>query len=94
MAQTKLVSIAQLKAGDIVREHGGRFLVTENARESQGHRPKFWDGFVHRTLQGPCVAAVAKSICIEGEVKGYFSPGREWTMQGAYWVMAQVEVAA
>jgi hypothetical protein len=73
--------IHDLKAGDVVAAHGGKFRVTEGARESQGHRPQA----AHLiTAHGPCDCAVAKAVCIEGRIQGYFAPGSTWTFQGNF----------
>jgi hypothetical protein len=73
--------IHDLKVGDVVTAHGGKFRVTENARESQGHRPQA----AHlTTAHGPCDCAVAKAVCIEGRIQGYFAPGSTWTFQGNF----------
>jgi hypothetical protein len=73
--------IHDLKVGDVVAEHGGKFRVTESARESQGHRPQA----AHlTTAHGPCDCAVAKAVCIEGRIQGYFAPGSTWTFQGNF----------
>lgn len=70
---------AHLKAGDIVVAHGGKFRITSDARESLGHRPMA----AHlQQAHGPSNCAVAKAVCLEGEVQGYFWPGSEWTFQG------------
>ena len=71
--------ISQLKAGDIVRAHGGVFRIIEDARESRSHRPMA----AHLVqAHGPSDCAIAKSVCIEGEFAHYFWPGSEWTFQG------------
>lgn len=80
--------IADLKIGDIVHANGGKFRVIENARESVSHRPMA----AHLVqADGPSDCAVAKSVCIEGEVRGYFKPEYEWTFQGATSVTVHVE---
>lgn len=71
--------IADLKAGDIVSAHGGKFLVTENARESSSHRPLM--AYLTQA-HGPSDCAAARSVCIEGECGGYFYPGKAWSFQG------------
>ena len=71
--------IKDLKAGDVVDAHGGRFFVIKDARESQGYRPQA--GHL-MTAHGPSECAVARSICMDGEVSGYFWPGSTWTFQG------------
>lgn len=77
--QMRKVSVAKLVVGNFVHFYGGRFQVTENAQESQGHRPKS----EHlQTAHGPANCAFAKAVCIEGSVSGYFKPGTEWTFQG------------
>jgi len=71
--------IHDLKVGDVVRAHGGVFCVIENAHESQGHRPQA----AHlETAHGPSDCAVARAICIEGRIPGYFAPGSVRTFQG------------
>lgn len=79
--------IHQLKAGDLVRAHGGIFQVTQDARESQSHRPTYWAGSAglgHVTLPGPCSCAYAAAVCLEGEIPGYFKPGSSWDFQGNF----------
>lgn len=79
MTTTTIKTTAQLKAGDLVHAHGGVFLITVDARESYGHRPMA----AHLVqAHGPSDCAVAKSVCVEGEVSGYFKPGSEWSFQG------------
>jgi len=74
-------SIHELKAGDVVLAHGGKFRVSKNAQESQIHRPQA----AHLTVaHGPCDTAVAEAVCIQGRVQGYFSPGSTWTFQGNF----------
>ena len=75
----KYKRVSELKAGDMVKAHGGLFLVTESARESQAHRPQAGHLI---TAHGPAHCAVAVSKCIEGSVKGYFEPGSVWRFQG------------
>ena len=72
--------IHEFKRGDIVHWYGADFEVTEDARESQSHRPQA----AHLvTAQGPCDVAVAPSVCIGGsETQGYIMHGRPWTFQG------------
>jgi hypothetical protein len=75
-------TIHQFKKGDIVHFHGARFEILEDARESQGHRPRSGNIAI---AHGPCDCAVAKSICIDGlETRGYIQHGREWTFQGNF----------
>lgn len=78
MTTTTLKTTSQLKAGDIVHAHGGVFRVVADARESIRHRPMA-DHLV--IAHGPSDTAVAKAICIKGEVPGYFQPGSPWTFQ-------------
>ena len=74
---TKLIK--DFKAGDVVSAHGGKFRIEEDAHESGGHRPMA----AHLvTAHGPSDCAVARAVCIEGEVPGYFWPGSAWTFQG------------
>lgn len=73
--------IHDLKVGDIVLAHGGKFRVVQNARESQGHRPQAARLTV---AHGPSDCAVAKAICSEGKIQGYFSPGSTWYFQGNF----------
>lgn len=69
----------ELRAGDIVRMYGGRFQVTSNPRESNGHRP---DGYWPAEGVGPSDCVISEAVCIEGAVDGYFSAGSAWPMQG------------
>ncbi len=72
--------IADLKAGDVVCAHGGLFRVTSDAKESNSHRPQA----AHLvTAHGPSKCAIAPAVCIDGEIRGYFAPGRPWTFQGS-----------
>ena len=92
MTTTTRKYTSELKAGDIVRAHGGVFRILEDARESQAHRPQA----AHlEQAHGPCDCAKAKSICIEGEYGHYFWPGSEWTFQGNFragqWLVIGVE---
>jgi len=66
-------TIHQLKAGDIVRFHAGKFLITQDA----------YPAFEH---YGPSDVAIAPSICIEGECGAYYSAQNktEWAFQGNY----------
>lgn len=81
MLATELKSVARLQAGDVVHFYGGRFQILEDARELQSYRPE--SGHL-KIAPGPCNGAVARSVCIEGSVPGYFSPGVEWGFQGTY----------
>ena len=69
----------ELRCGDIVRFYGGRFLITADPRESNSHRP---EGYWPAAGVGPSDCTVAMSVCLEGEVPGYFRPGTEWPFQG------------
>jgi hypothetical protein len=72
-------NIAQLVVGDIVWNHGGQFKVTVAPRSSISHRPQS----AHLTVApGPSNCAVVESVCVGGEVPGYFKPGTPWTLQG------------
>ena len=77
--KTKMVTVPQLKAGMIVRQHGGRFLVEEDARYCQ-------------CAAGPDACAKANAKCIDGFVTGYFWPGSSWPMQGNHLAVVRVEV--
>lgn len=79
----------QLKPGDIVRAHGGRFLVMDLPRESQCHFP---EGYWPQMKIGPSAVAAVCAVCIEGEVKGYFKPGSSWSFQGNFNYGARVHV--
>jgi len=77
--------IAQFKTGDLVQAHGGIFRVAADARESQSHRPTYWQsGSGHIELPGACPVAYAPAVCIEGEIPGYFKPGSTWDFQGNF----------
>lgn len=74
-------NVARLQAGDVISFYGGRFLVIEDSRELQSYRPES----AHLTIApGPCNGAIARSVCVEGSVPGYFKPGTEWVFQGTY----------
>jgi len=90
---TTLKRVADLKAGDLAHDHGAVFRVLEDARESNTHRPRYWDRAecIHVTLAGPSNCAYARAVCVQGEVPGYFKPGSEWTFQGAAAVRVHVE---
>ena len=77
MKQRKFIK--DFKAGDIVHAHGGRFIVTSDARESQSHRPQA--GHL-KTAHGPSDCAYAPAKCIEGKFGHYFYPGSVWAFQG------------
>jgi len=72
---------SQLKAGDVVRAHGGLFRITTDAKESQAHRPMA--GHL-KEAQGPSDCFWAESVCIEGKWDYYFEVGSPWTFQGNY----------
>jgi hypothetical protein len=77
--------ISEFKAGDLVAAHGGLFKITQDAKESQAHRPTYWNSTSgHVTLPGPCDCAYAPAVCIEGSVPGYFKPGSAWDFQGNF----------
>jgi len=69
----------QLRKGDIVRYYGGRFLVTTDPRESQGHRP---EGYWPQAGIGPSDCTSVQAVVLDGAVEGYFHPGSDWTFQG------------
>lgn len=74
--------IYNLKAGDLVKAHGGVFKVIEDAHEVAWHRPKYWNSATGSVeLMGPSDCAAAAAICIEGEFPGYFKPGSEWVFK-------------
>jgi hypothetical protein len=78
-------TIHQFKVGDIIQAHGCKFRITENARPSLAHGTSEWSpskGFTELPEAPSC--AVALSVCIEGEVQGYISVGKEWTFQGNF----------
>lgn len=75
--------IADLKAGDLVKAHGGLFRVVADPFDSIGHAPA---DPVSGWPVGPAGVAVAKAVCIEGQVPGYFWPGSDWTFQGSTFV--------
>jgi hypothetical protein len=84
------INIAQLKQGDLVSYHGGLFKVTASPFESQGHRPQS----AHlTTAAGPANCAVVESVCISGEVHGYFKPGTTWNFQGTVGGVSAVSYA-
>lgn len=72
--------IHELKAGDQVHAYGCTFTVTEDARDSLGHRP-----MINHLDQnhGPSACAVAAAVCTEGEA-WMIKPGTPWTFQGNY----------
>jgi hypothetical protein len=75
-------TIPQLKAGDVVHFNGSRFLIREDAKESQAHRPQA--GHLE-TAAGPIEVARAEGEWISGEiVPGYFGPNTPWTFQGNF----------
>ena len=74
--------IHEFKRGDIVHWYGADFEVTEDARESNCHRPQ---ASHLTTAHGPSDVAVAPSVCIGGaETRGYIMHGRPWTFQGNF----------
>lgn len=87
--QTITKSVADLKAGDVVEYYGSKFLVLENARESNAHRPVVWGPSIglhnrgHIVQDGPSTCAVAKAECIERNAQFPIVPvGGEWVFQG------------
>lgn len=81
---TTKTRIADLKAGDIVKEHGGTFRIISDAAVSECHRDRSWNTRIctHEMHSGPVNCAYTKGECLEGEIPGYFRPGSEWTFQG------------
>lgn len=73
--------IYNLKAGDIVKAHGGLFRVIEDAKEVAWHRPRAWGQSHGFELAGPSDCAAATAICIEGKFDGYFDVGTEWVFK-------------
>jgi hypothetical protein len=72
----------QLKAGDVVLAHGGKFRVTEDAKESRTH----FDDFGAKVPKaGPSDTAWAPAVCIDGSCGAYFYPGSNWTFQGNFY---------
>ena len=80
---TNTIRIADLKTGDMVSAHGGTFRIVEDARDSIGHAPA---DPISGWPVGPAGVAVAKAVCVAGQVPGYFWPGSDWTFQGATFV--------
>lgn len=76
--------IHELKIGDKVRAHGGTFLIVENAKPSLSHHTREWVNGNNKYYPEAPDCAYANSICIEGEVKGYFRKGTEWLFQGNF----------
>ena len=66
-------TVKDMKAGDVVVFHGGRFRCKEDGRQIPHHLPT------------PVFACRAE--CIEGVIRGYFKPGSEWTFQGNHWAV-------
>jgi hypothetical protein len=87
---TVLKNAHQLRAGMIVRCHGGRFQVTANPVESNCHHP---EGYWPADPVGPSDCVVMTSVCLEGKVSGYFEPGSEWKLQGNTRALFTVELA-
>ena len=71
--------IADLKAGDIVKAHGGTFRVLTDAAQSEGHRDSYWDGArrIHEPHPGPVDCAIAQ------ELLARTAPALTWTVQRA-----------
>jgi hypothetical protein len=68
--------IHQFKTGDIVSAHGAKFMIIDDARESQAHRPRY-------PALGPSDCAIAVGKWVGGViVPGYFGPGEDWKFQG------------
>lgn len=76
--------IHQLKAGDLVRAHGGVFKVIEDAKPSLSHHTRDHTGGQFRQLPEAPDCAYAIAVCLEGEIPGYFKPGSDWTFQGNF----------
>ena len=76
--------ISQLKAGDVVHAHGGKFRVIEDAKPSIAHHTIDRTNGQYKQLPEAPDCAYAKAVCIEGEFKGYFSVGSDWTFQGNF----------
>lgn len=80
---TKKTRICDLKIGDIVLAHGGKFQIVANPRDSIIHGPT--DPATGWAV-GPAGVAVADAVCIDGSTPGYFWPGSDWKFQGATFV--------
>jgi hypothetical protein len=76
--------ISQLKAGDLIRAHGGVFKVTVDAKPSIAHHTIDRTRGQYKQLPEAPDCAYAKAVCIEGEFPGYFKPGSDWTFQGNF----------
>lgn len=68
----------QLRKGDIVHMHGGTFEVMEDPHATFESPEGYWP----QAFVGPSACVVAPSVCRSGVVRGYFSPGVEWNIQG------------
>lgn len=88
-AATTRKNTQQLRKGDIVWNHGGRFEITTDLMSSVSHRP---EGYYPAEGVGPSCCVTCKGTCLEGEVPGYFKPGSEWTFQGNHLATWAVEV--
>lgn len=79
--KTELVRIKDIKAGDVLCEHGARFRALHDAKESQGHRPLCTHIAV---AHGPADCAYVEAEWIDGAIiSGYFGPGKKWRFQGS-----------
>ena len=86
---TTVKNAHQLRKGDFVWMSGGRFQITTDLRESNGHRP---EGYWPSEGVGPSDCVLCTGVCLEGEISGYFKPGTEWTFQGNHRATWAVEV--
>ena len=76
--------IHEFKVGDIVRAHGGKFRITQDAKPSLAHHTIDRTGGQFKQLPEAPDCAYADAVCIEGEFPGYFKPGSDWTFQGNF----------
>lgn len=74
-------TIPQFKSGDVVHFNGSRFLIRENAHESQAHRPQA--GHLE-TAAGPSDCAYAVGDWLDGEFRGFVGHEKYWIFQGSH----------
>lgn len=78
----------QLIKGDVIVQHGGRFELVEELQVGFPDDSGYWP----QSGVGPSDCVFAQSVCIEGQVSGYFKPGSDWTIQGNRFAVWAVEV--
>lgn len=92
MTTNQIVSVTQLRVGDVAHAHGATFEIVSTG-ESRGHIDGSFAYGAYDAFVGPSPVAVPVGKWIDGrEETGYFGPSKDWTFQGNH--HAQVAIRA